>query len=519
MNSLRNREGGVPPPALPQLKKLSLALRVITLILLSSHVVAQSAQNDPNQRPGQETTSANRQSRALPGRARGLVTHIPSSAGGDKGIAVRVIPPSKSRYRDGAPVAIAVAGGHSAGNATSRMNVTGLGFVELSFAFPGGGQGVAQSGGVYDFRGPKCVEALRDVILFAMGKIADNRGRMLQELAGEVRVLASNVGLHGGSHGGNACGAAMGLWGKRFPKLAWYVSMESPYGEGAVGVELGGRRQQLNPAYDPKTGVLDLTKLAYDADLEIRSFGAGRSRNSSQPTLIGSLFFDMNGDAKYQADADFTLQPQVFDVGQGPKSWYSVRAIREAERRVFLNARRPAHIPKLGEAIEFWRYRDATGLIPDAVLNIPDIAVIVVAGETDHVQIAPDHPHIYAQVNAFQKAGARFVRLNPDRSYVEWLFNREVSKATDNDAGLQYSPANIRPALFPDGAAPKQLLSPAAMCELADRVQAQRFESNLNAVLYSGAPREFGPPPGARRRQPGGPGREGPPTRRTPQSN
>jgi len=92
-------------------------------------------------------------------------------------------------------VAISVSGGHSAGNVSSRMNVAGCGFVEMGFAFPGGGQGEARSGGTYDYRGPKCIEALRDVILFAMGKIADKQGRKIQDIAGNIHVLTSNIGL------------------------------------------------------------------------------------------------------------------------------------------------------------------------------------------------------------------------------------------------------------------------------------------------------------------------------------
>jgi len=180
-------------------------------------------------------------------------------------------------------------------------------------------------------------------------------------------------------------------------------------------------RARLNPAYDPETGVLDLAKLAYDPRLELRPFGAGRFADPSLPTLHGILFFDMDGDGRCESEDDYRLQPPVFDLGEGPKSWYSVQLIREAEKRALFGDSRPAHMPTLAEAIEFWRYRDATGLVAKAVRKVPGVAVIVVASETDHVQIAPDHPHIRAQVNAFQKAGAQFIRLNPDRAYVEWL--------------------------------------------------------------------------------------------------
>ncbi len=132
------------------------------------------AQPCRGQGPRQDAPVPTGRASAPPMRQRGIVTHVPSPAGGEEGIAVSIIPPKKPRYEAGAPVAISVSGGHGAGNVSSRMNVAGCGFVEMGFAFPSGGQGEAKSGGTYDYRGPKSIEALRDVILFAVGKTADN---------------------------------------------------------------------------------------------------------------------------------------------------------------------------------------------------------------------------------------------------------------------------------------------------------------------------------------------------------
>ncbi|MCF7848438.1 MAG: hypothetical protein K9M45_06270 [Kiritimatiellales bacterium] len=425
-------------------------------------------------------------------RPEGILTHIPSPAGGETGIAVRITLPEKPRYKTGAPVAIAVSGGHSAGNATSRMGASECGFVEIAFAFPGGGRADASSGGIYDHRGANCVEALRDVILFSMDKITDNQGRRLSDLAGDIEILTGNVGLYGASHGGNACGAVMGLWGGRFPDLAWYVSMESPYGEGAVGVELGGRGSTLNPAYDPTTGVLDLSKLAFDPQLPL----SPRGSRSGKPamTLNGGFYFDINGNGSYDAEQDYSQPGLLLEMDEGARLWYSIRLLHETEKRGLLADQRPAHIPTLKEAVEFWRYRDATGLVPDAVRNLPHLAVLVMAGETDHVQLAPDHPHIRAQINAFVGAGAKFVRLNPDRAYVEWLMDRTTGSIPDNNAGLEYSPQTIQAGLVPDNAAPKQILTVASICELADRTQTGDFSLNLDHALFADAPKSARPP-------------------------
>jgi hypothetical protein len=43
-----------------------------------------------------------------PIRPRGILTHVPSTAGGREGIAVRIVPPQRPRCEAGAPVAISV---------------------------------------------------------------------------------------------------------------------------------------------------------------------------------------------------------------------------------------------------------------------------------------------------------------------------------------------------------------------------------------------------------------------------
>lgn len=440
-------------------------------------------------------------------RPRGVTTYIPSKAGGKAGILVRVLAPPAPRYtQSGAPVVIAVSGGLTAGSAAPRPDLIALGFVGVYFAFPGGGRGTERSGGTYDARGPNCMRALRDVILFSLGKIADNRGRKIQDLVGRVRVLTTNVGLVGLSHGGNACGAVMGLYGQDFPKLRWYVSWESPYGEGAVGAELGLRRGRLNPAYDPKTGTLDLSKLAFGAAMLLRPIGRVPKTGAGSTPLRGGLFFDMDGNGRFDDGTDFGLTPPVSDVGKGPRAWYSLRLVRHATKRGLFGEKPPAHIPTLAEAEAFWQTNDATGLVLQAVRKLPHLAVLVVARHTDHVQIAPDHPHISTQINAYQSAGTRLVRLNPDRAYAEWLLGKTDPALPDNDAGTQYGPKTIRRALCPDESAPGQLLTAAGVSELADRVQAGNFRPNLDAVLFAAAPKPASPPghPPRREATPGG---------------
>lgn len=419
------------------------------------------------------------------------LTHIPSAAGEKQGIAVGVLPPMRPRYSEGAPVVIHVPGAMDMGQTEGPPEFAGLGFIEIRFAFPGGGRGDSASGGTYDYRGPNCLRALADVIRFATGRLADQRGRKIQELVPGTRVLTRNVGLFGSSHGGNACGMVMAAHGEEFADLAFYASMESPYGEGNVNIELGGRDRGVNPAYNPEKGVLDLSKLAWSAEL---APGSPRTLQGPGAGLKGALFFDLDGDGKFSQWNDYAANALVQDLGQGPKVWYSPRLIREAERRRLYGVARPGHVPSLAESTEYWRWRDAAGSVREAVSKCPKVAVIVYANERDHVQAAPDHPHILAQVDAFQKAGAKFVRLNPDRAYVESVLSRAPAflqrqgTFADNDAGAAWTRRNIRSGLEPAGL-PITVYMQAAVCELADRVQKQNWTANLDAVLVADTPR------------------------------
>lgn len=418
-----------------------------------------------------------------------ILVRLDSPAAGAEGIAASLFVPLQPRFSNGAPVVIQVAGGVLAGNARGRPDYVQHGFVEIHFAFPGGGQGDERSGGTYDFRGPNCIRALADVIRFATGRTTDQAGRRIQEVAGRVPVLTNHVGLVGSSHGGNTCGLVMALHGEEFPELAWYASMESPYGEGAANVELGGFDGRLNPAYDPKTGALDWSRLAWLPELSpgLRR----RPMPADTRPLKGALFFDLDGDGRFSPEDDFPVNCLVGDAGRGVKAWYSPRILAAAEERRLLPATRPAHVPSLAEAREFWRYRDATPSLPEAVRKCPKLAVIVYANERDHVQADPVHTHILEQVEGFRKAGARFVRLNPDRAYVEWRLRdapggRRQARFPDNPAGQVWTRANITEGLEPS-AFPVALYMQAAVCELADRTHADNWSPDLDAVLFPSA--------------------------------
>ena len=123
--------------------------------------------------------------------------------------------------------------------------------VDLGFAFPSGGQGEAKSGGTYDYRGPKCMEALRDVILFAMGKIADAQGQEIQDILGDIHVLTSNVGVRARKVEMIQPFVSPGKMGGPLDKLQFWTHKPAYYGDtggrvqNATSTEVNVRGQEM----------------------------------------------------------------------------------------------------------------------------------------------------------------------------------------------------------------------------------------------------------------------------------
>ena len=409
-----------------------------------------------------------------------LKTFIPSSAGGETGIYCQVVFPEAPRYNhSGAPVVIHVAGGWKGnGLATPDKNWPLTGFIELRFNFPGSGHPGAMSGGTFDDRGENCLAALCDVTRFALGKITDKAGRYLHEYSGEVQPLYTNVGLCGWSNGGNATISTAGVFGDELQELAWIVNWESPVGDGMPNVEAGGAMNgmnpSLNPAYNPDTGTWDMRTLAFDSGLLLQD------KDNPQISFIGGLYFDVNANHVVDRGTDFIISPYYY---QG-KAYYSVRVRQAADNSHLLPAAPPNHLATLAETNAFWLYRNAENWISQAVNKIPQLMFLVEANTADHVQGAPDHPHVLIQYEGFRSSGARFVRLNPDRYYVEEAAGHAMPLAVDNDGYAVFDHVSIRQALQPTGAngVATNIGVAAAVMELADRTRNNNLKAQIDAV-------------------------------------
>ena len=123
-------------------------------------------------------------------------------------------------------------------------------------------------------RAPNCLEALRDVLLFALGEKTDTHGKYLNQIV-SLPILFSNVGMAAYSNGGNAAISVLGLYEDQLSGVAWLINWESPVGDGMPDVEAGGWHSTINPlvnpAYDPDEGSWNLSTLRYNPSVSISS--------------------------------------------------------------------------------------------------------------------------------------------------------------------------------------------------------------------------------------------------------
>ncbi|MCK5145402.1 aryl-sulfate sulfotransferase [bacterium] len=415
-----------------------------------------------------------------------IFTRIPSDSAGERGLIVRISLPAFERFATGAPIVIYMPGGFNADGLNERY--TGLGehgFIEIRFSFPGAGTYPFDSDGIDDHRGKGSLLAARDIIRFALGLQADISGKTISELLDPVSPDYTNVGLVGWSNGGNTNICTVGIHGADIPGLAWILNWESPVGDGMPQAEAGAKSENslrpyntgVNPAYNPATGSWDLSGLAWDDQLQIPVLERTNDYKS------GGLYIDVNGDQIIDKGSDFIFYPLIFEFNGRELAFFSERVLEAATAEGLIPAQAPDHIVTNAENEEFWHWRNGALWVDEALQHNPDLMFMIVASDTDHVQIAPDHPHVIIQYNAFLNGGCRFVRLNPDKSYIENYTGNVYPAAVDNDAFMPLQRTNMT-AVVESGNSINQTfnkvtVAAAGACELADRT----FHNNTSPQL------------------------------------
>jgi hypothetical protein len=195
--------------------------------------------------------------------------------------------------------------------------------------------------------------------------------------------------------------------------------------------------------------------------------------------LPGTVFFDANGDGKLGSN-EFSVKPWAARPAPGGPllGFYSVELTEALAQKGLLQP----PIASVQQAGDFWKLRDPAlgNAWQGAVAKLPGLGVMVLATVEDHVQAEPDHPHIKVQLDGWRAANAKFVRLNPDASYVAQV---GAQTSIDVPANQDITWTSLLDALEPEATETGQLLYAAAIEEMADRVHAGRWEPNLEAPI------------------------------------
>ena len=236
-------------------------------------------------------------------------TFLPSGSAPGRGLAINIIYPQKPRYKDGAPIVIVVPGGDTANGLNFCLHAAQVGCVEIRLAFPGGGTGSFKSSGINDYRGIKSQKALKDVLLFAAGKIQDFRNHTIADLV-PVLLSKNNFGVVGWSNGGNIALITMEKYAHQLNFINWLVLYECPLGSLFFPPSLGSKDGfLLNSHYrqgSAATGhcLIDFRKLAWQADARQNP---GLYKKMGEAELPGVVYFDDNTNNKWDESTEFAF--------------------------------------------------------------------------------------------------------------------------------------------------------------------------------------------------------------------
>lgn len=403
-----------------------------------------------------------------------LITYVNSAGVGN--IAVRLELPEKPRYPEGAPVVVHAStffaqsvGFHR------RFDTFRVGAISIAYLRPGRDDPLsgAQSDGEPDHGGPDSLAALRDVIRFASGVIPNHEGFYIDELL-EITPLTDNVGMFASSHSGIVATNVLAYHGEELTTLKYLVGRENPTRDEMYPLELGYFDDRRNPIYNPHYHPEDYTPTTLHIDYSTASW----LQNAEYPR--GRIYF-MGADG----NPDHFLHEEICPEMWG-KRYYS-RALTQAlfDNGALRLGDWPDDLATPEETHAAWPFRTTVDNYPSIGVSLPELRVILVFAELDHVQAAPDKPHIHQAYDGFRKGAGLWVRMNPDRAYVQTLDEKYGAEFPDNPANTEPVDWQEAPKWGFPGVTPttKYEVPLAAVAEMADRVRANDWSPDLNEVL------------------------------------
>lgn len=455
---------------------------------------------------GENSTSCGQDCPATPFSGHIETTYIKSedSQGNSANIAVMVATPQVKRYPEGAGIVVVVPPIFSEASGFMRdPDLSSIGLIQVSFLWPGktdSGTGV-QSSGTFDYGGPNSITVLRDVIRFAGGRMADTNSHYIFSMT-TIPPLNDEIGLYAFGDAGLAVVKALSLYGDQFQGLVYYVGRENPTIDMIACQEIGYYDDAGKPVYNPLYTYP--TSYSFDAlKLNYTNLRWDSTYTSSRSKAIGRPYLDLDG------NGIISTGDYVFD-GQTPiingKRYYSIALTQALLDNGALSLDHwPADLATPEEASQTWQFLQTPGRFATIQQSqiIQNLKVMLVFAQNDHAQVAQDKPQIHQAYQGFRFQAGLWVRLNPDRAYVQDMLQQSAGTgsqttpvATANpNAALDFpdNPANTEPEdwtkigeyAYPDQGEAARLVPLAAVAEMADRAHAGIWDENIGQVLYT----------------------------------
>jgi hypothetical protein len=404
-----------------------------------------------------------------------VIVYVPSQGIGN--LAVQIALPQRARYTQGAGIVIEVETFATRGDGLATNNdFAALGLIHLAYLNPGVSDHGIASEGTNDYGGEKTIQALRDVIRYAAGQIRDREGYTINERIA-IKPLATEIGLFAFSHPGIAAINVLALYGDQIP-VAYFVGRENPTTDTLTAVEVGHWDEQnravLNPLYRYPQNysahqiALDYSTARWDADYRDAQFS-------------GRPYFDLNRNGK-RDDGDFVLGSRVPTMFG--KRMYSAALTRALQQNGALSESN--WIPDLAtpaETAALWQFRSTPARYAMLAQKTPNLKTMLVFNQHDHVQPAPDKPHIHQAYTGLRGANL-WTRLNPDAAYLAWLNPKIANAFTEHPANSE--PSNwldVEKWAYPNLPGADAIATMASVAEMADRLHFNRWDANLDLVL------------------------------------
>ena len=412
-----------------------------------------------------------------------VTTHIYCPENGS--IAVRVDLPKKPRYGPSAPVVVVASTWFVEKYNEQEVgfhlvyNPVDIGAISISHLWPGktDPETKISSDGTYDFGGPTSLAALRDTIRFALGEIADIEGHYLHELM-DIEPLYDNVGMFASSHAGVVATNVMAYYGDALTGLKYFVGRENPTMAEMYPLEIGHFDDRHNPIFNPYYNHEGYSPTSIDVDYSHLEWVQNGTFPEGRPVFV------------VPGGEDYVLDDKGPNIAG--KRFFS-HALTQAllTNGVFTIENWPDDLATPNQTGDFWPYRTPLDNYETIGESLPELRVLLPFASYDHVQAAPDKPHIRQAYDGFRKRAGLWTRLNCDLAYVQF----EIHESATLAAGFPDNNANTEPAdWYADaeswgfagklaGDLTARTIPLACVAEMTDRVRADIWEPNLEAII------------------------------------